>query len=112
MATRSPAEASRVDSRPAPALPSRPSTWRHCFTHVDAVVLTFDAVGVVTFVTPSVRELLGYEPCGVGRSRARSISCIPTTPSTWSPTWVAGWDATVRRESSERARPHILGWVV
>ena len=32
------------------------------FTHVEAVVLTFDATGVVTFITPSVRELLGYEP--------------------------------------------------
>lgn len=32
------------------------------FTHIDAVVLTFDEAGVVNFITPSVRELLGYEP--------------------------------------------------
>jgi diguanylate cyclase (GGDEF)-like protein/PAS domain S-box-containing protein len=39
------------------------------FTHIDAVVLTFDEAGVVTFITPSVRELLGFEPCElVGQS--------------------------------------------
>jgi len=39
------------------------------FTHVDAVVLTFDASGVVTFVTNAIRELLGHEPSDVvGRS--------------------------------------------
>src|SRR3954464_2213615 len=32
-------------------------------THVDAVVLTFDASGVITFISNSVRELLGFEPC-------------------------------------------------
>ena len=39
------------------------------FTYVDAVVLAFDAAGVVTFVTNGVRELLGHEPSDlVGRS--------------------------------------------
>ena len=108
MATRSPSATSRVASLERALFVVDREHLAALLTHVDAVVLTFDADGVITFVSNSVRELLGFEPCElIGRCAFDFVHADDATRLDRQP---GSMGRTRRRgQGGGRARPDVVG---